>query len=80
MPSPKQWGYRSKITPHFKRPRDGKIGDIGFLLAGQRSHLVDVPHCPIAMDEINAVMPEIRDRTRADHKSCLLYTSDAADE
>ena len=74
MPSPKQWGYRSKITPHFKRPRDGKIGDIGFLLAGQRSHLVDVPHCPIAMDEINAVMPEIRDRTRADHKS---YKKDA---
>ena len=60
IPSPKEWGYRSKITPHFKRPRDGKIGDIGFLLAGQRSHLVDVPHCPIAMDEIN---------------TCLLYTS-----
>ena len=27
IPSPKQWGYRSKITPHFKRPRDGKIVD-----------------------------------------------------
>lgn len=72
--SPRQWGYRSKITPHFKRPRDGRIGDIGFLLAGQRSHLVDVPHCPIAMDEINAALPEIRERTRANAKA---YKKDA---
>ena len=74
IPSPQQWGYRSKITPHFKRPRDGKIGDIGFLLAGQRSHLVDVPQCPIAMDEINAAMPRIREETRANAKA---YKKDA---
>lgn len=69
IPSPKEWGYRSKITPHFKGPRDGKIGDIGFLLSGQRSHLVDVPHCPIAMDEINEAMPRIREETRANAKA-----------
>ncbi|MBT8038148.1 MAG: class I SAM-dependent RNA methyltransferase [Verrucomicrobiae bacterium] len=74
IPSPKQWGYRSKITPHFKRPRDGKIGDIGFLLAGQRSHLVDVPQCPIAMDEINDALPRIRQETRANAKA---YKKDA---
>jgi tRNA/tmRNA/rRNA uracil-C5-methylase (TrmA/RlmC/RlmD family) len=74
IPSPKEWAYRSKITPHFKRPRDGKIGDIGFLLAGQRSHLVDVPHCPIAMDEINEAMPRIREETRANAKA---YKKDA---
>lgn len=74
IPSPEEWGYRSKITPHFKRPRDGKIGDIGFLLAGQRSHLVDVPHCPIAMDEINEAMPRIREETRANAKA---YKKDA---
>ncbi|MGB0992619.1 MAG: class I SAM-dependent RNA methyltransferase [Akkermansiaceae bacterium] len=72
--SPEQWGYRSKITPHFKRPRDGKIGDIGFLLAGQRSHLVDVEQCPIAMDEINAALPKIREETRANAKA---YKKDA---
>ena len=72
--SPKQWGYRSKITPHFKRPRDGKIGDIGFLLAGQRSHLVDVECCPIAMDEINEALPRIRKETRANAKA---YKKDA---
>ena len=74
IPSPQEWGYRSKITPHFKRPRDGKIGDIGFLLAGQRSHLVDVPNCPIAMDEINDALPEIREHTRANSKA---YKKDA---
>lgn len=74
IPSPKQWGYRSKITPHFKRPRDGKIGDIGFLLAGQRSQLVDVESCPIAMDEINAALPRIRKETRANAKA---YKKDA---
>jgi len=72
--SPKQWGYRSKITPHFKRPRDGKIGDIGFLLAGQRSHLVNVECCPIAMDEINKALPRIRKETRANAKA---YKRDA---
>lgn len=74
IPSPVQWGYRSKITPHFKRPRDGRIGDIGFLLAGQRSHLVDVPRCPIAMDEINAALPRVREQTRANAKA---YKKDA---
>jgi len=75
IPSPKQWGYRSKITPHFKRPRDGKIGDIGFLLAGQRSKLVDVQQCPIAMDEINEAMPRIREETHANAKA---YKRDAS--
>jgi len=74
IPSPKQWGYRSKITPHFKRPRDGKIDRIGFLRAGQRSHLVDVPHCPIAMQEINEALPKIRENTR---KNAKAYKKDA---
>jgi 23S rRNA (uracil1939-C5)-methyltransferase/tRNA (uracil-5-)-methyltransferase len=63
-PSPRTTGYRSKLTPHFARPgRDG-IGDIGFLPNGRRSGLVDVPQCPIAMDEINAALPGIRADTR----------------
>ncbi len=58
-PSPMEFGYRSKITPHFDRPRDGKIGPIGFQLPGRRS-LVDVPECPIAHDAINAALPGLR--------------------
>jgi len=59
------WHYRSKITPHFERPRDGVIGEIGFLANGQRSRLVDVPECAIAMDAINKALPEIRSGIRA---------------
>lgn len=57
------WNYRSKITPHFDQPRNGEIGAIGF--RGNTSRLVDVKQCPIAMNEINAVLPEIHDNIRA---------------
>lgn len=58
------WNYRSKITPHFDRPRDGVVGEIGFLAAARR-RIVDVPHCDIAMEEINRALPEIRAAIRA---------------
>lgn len=64
-PSPRVWHYRSKITPHFDRARDGKPGPIGFLAHGRRSEVVDVPQCPIAMEEINAALPEVRRQARA---------------
>jgi tRNA/tmRNA/rRNA uracil-C5-methylase (TrmA/RlmC/RlmD family) len=59
------WHYRSKITPHFDRPREGVIGGIGFLAHGRRSQLVDVPQCEIAMAEINQALPGIRAGIRA---------------
>ena len=46
-PSPKQYGYRSKITPHFMTPRRADF-PIGFLAAGTSRRVVDVPKCPIA--------------------------------
>jgi len=58
------WNYRSKITPHFEKPRDGDIREIGFLANGRRSMLVDVPHCDIAMDAINQALPAIRQDIR----------------
>lgn len=64
-PSPQLWNYRSKITPHFDQPRDGQIGPIGFLAVGRRSQIIDVPQCPIAMDDINATLPEQRERIRS---------------
>jgi tRNA/tmRNA/rRNA uracil-C5-methylase (TrmA/RlmC/RlmD family) len=54
------WNYRSKITPHFAKPMDGDLGPIGFLAFGRRSQLIDVPYCQIAMDTINAALPDIR--------------------
>jgi tRNA/tmRNA/rRNA uracil-C5-methylase (TrmA/RlmC/RlmD family) len=64
-PSPRQWGYRSKITPHYQKPRDAdEFMPIGFLAQGRRSQILDVPQCPIAMQEINDALPAIRETTR----------------
>ena len=77
--SPREFGYRSKITPHFHVGRDGPPGrppddgapggralpSIGFLKHGNRFELVDVPQCPIATPEINAKLPEVRAKTHA---------------
>ena len=76
--SPREFGYRSKITPHFKvqegraNPPDEPrlVGTtrpthpIGFLKQGSRFDLIDVPQCPIATPEINAKLPEVRAKTQ----------------
>ncbi|MDQ5977593.1 MAG: rRNA (uracil1939-C5)-methyltransferase [Verrucomicrobiota bacterium] len=75
--SPREFGYRSKITPHFSaHPRrkevtsdkeqvTGESHPIGFLKQSSRFDLVDVPRCEIATAEINAKLPEVRARTHA---------------
>ena len=79
--SPREFNYRSKITPHFKAwdggpvfrraAADQEIGPpkseapIGFLKQGSRFEIVDVPACPIATPEINAKLPEVRAKTQA---------------
>jgi len=75
IPSPREFGYRSKITPHFQvggpasrpaaaGPETGAPGTrpnpIGFLRQGSRFDLVDVPQCPIATPEINAELTAVR--------------------
>ncbi len=64
--SPRELGYRSKITPHFNPPRDPAVAPaIGFLRQGTRFDIVDVPRCPIATDAINEKLPEVRARVHA---------------
>jgi 23S rRNA (uracil1939-C5)-methyltransferase/tRNA (uracil-5-)-methyltransferase len=66
--SPREFGYRSKITPHFQAGRtDAPAGGapVGFLKQGSRFEIVDVPACPIATPEINAKLPEVRARVHA---------------
>jgi 23S rRNA (uracil1939-C5)-methyltransferase/tRNA (uracil-5-)-methyltransferase len=46
------YGYRSKITPHFRRPPHIAGTPIGFQRFASRS-IVDVPQCPIASNAIN---------------------------
>ena len=66
VPSPRELGYRSKITPHFNPPRDPAVPPpIGFLRQGTRFDIVDVPRCPIATDAINEKLTEVRARVHA---------------
>ena len=64
IPSPKQWAYRSKITPHFQKPQPKQPIPIGFLEHNRRHRLVDIYHCTIAMDEINADLQRARDEVK----------------
>ena len=67
VPSPRELGYRSKITPHHDRIRAGNPSPlpIGFLRVGRRNAVVDVERCPLATDGINAHLPVLRARARA---------------
>lgn len=55
------YGYRSKITPHFRRPPHLAGTPIGFQKASSRA-IVDVPECPIASPAINEALPIQRKR------------------
>lgn len=61
VPSPREYGYRSKITPHYRPPRQDGPPAIGFLRVDNRG-LVDVPQCPIATEAINRALPAARER------------------
>jgi len=65
VPSPRNYGYRSKLTPHFPRPRPERPLAIGFLEAGLPRRTVDVPDCPIATPAVNARLAELRAEVRA---------------
>ena len=67
--SPRPYGYRSKLTPHFHKPRRGRELKIGFLQVGRRSRLVDVEQCPIATAKINAALPEVRESVLANPRN-----------
>ena len=57
------YGYRSKITPHFRQPPHLPHTVIGFQKAASRA-IIDVPQCPIASPAINTSLPAERDRLR----------------
>lgn len=67
--SPEPYGYRSKLTPHFQKPRAGKDFKIGFLEVGRRNRLVDVEQCPIATEAINEELPKARQKVFDNFKS-----------
>jgi tRNA/tmRNA/rRNA uracil-C5-methylase (TrmA/RlmC/RlmD family) len=58
--SPREYGYRSKITPHFPRPKHDQVPPIGFLQVGHKQRVIDVEACALATDAINARLTEVR--------------------
>lgn len=60
-PSPKTFGYRTKLTPHYERARPAEKRKVGFLRHGSRKSLIDVPQCPIATEAINDALPSARE-------------------
>lgn len=58
------YGYRSKITPHFRRPPHIPGTSIGFQRFASRS-IVDVPHCPIASESVNAKLGDLRKQLKS---------------
>lgn len=58
--SPKTFGYRSKLTPHYRPERNQEFMPLGFLKMDSRS-LIDIPQCPIASDAINKALPKARE-------------------
>lgn len=56
--------YRSKITPHFRRPPVEPGTPIGFQKADSRA-VVDVPACPIASEAINQRLATARKELRS---------------
>jgi len=53
IPSPKQYGYRSRITIHVQ---DGVIG----FFRRDSHRLIDIERCPISRDEVNRALAELR--------------------
>jgi len=61
IPSPLDYNYRNRITVHAQE------GVIGFYQRDSH-HLIDIERCPIAMDEVNRVLAELRgQRVRDGH-------------
>jgi tRNA/tmRNA/rRNA uracil-C5-methylase (TrmA/RlmC/RlmD family) len=57
--SPKQYGYRNRITVHVQ---DGVIG----FFRRDSHRLIDIERCPISCDEVNRALTELRGRNPRD--------------
>lgn len=55
VPSPAEYAYRNRITVHVEN------GVIGYFRRDSHQ-LIDVEHCPIAMDEVNRELTDLRAR------------------
>ncbi|KAI5860411.1 S-adenosyl-L-methionine-dependent methyltransferase [Durotheca rogersii] len=75
--SPLQYGYRTKLTPHFDGPPNWRQGvpfkacpPIGFMRKGTRT-TVDIEDCPIGTDVVRLGMRRERARMAAEYSNYI---------
>jgi 23S rRNA (uracil1939-C5)-methyltransferase len=68
VPSPVAYGYRNRITVHAQ---DGVLG----FFRRDSHRLIDIERCPIAMDEVNRALAELRSKHPLDGHYTLRATS-----
>jgi tRNA (uracil-5-)-methyltransferase len=79
--SPLQYGYRTKITPHFDAPPKNLKGKedwklwIGFDEKG-RKKVLDIEECPIATPVLNEALAPIREEVQASVHSLARLSCD----
>ncbi|KAG5292025.1 tRNA(m5U54)methyltransferase [Histoplasma ohiense] len=83
MASPLQYGYRTKLTPHFPMPtriqrgsadgEESEMPPIGFMLKGRRT-VIDIEDCPLGTDIVRLGMKRERKRVA---KSLHTYSKGA---
>lgn len=82
-PSPRAYGYRAKLTPHYRWPRGGQKVVLGFLRQDRRG-ILDLPECPIATDPINKVLREqgeaLRERFRERKRDGTMLLRDTGED
>ncbi len=71
IPSPKQYGYRNRITVHAQ---DGVIG----FFRRDSHRLIDIERCPISRDEVNRALAELRAQPYVRDGHYTLRTSSSA--
>ncbi|KAK0389882.1 hypothetical protein NLU13_3455 [Sarocladium strictum] len=75
--SPLQYGYRTKLTPHFDGPPGPRRGknqklpfpscpDVGFMVKGQRK-VIDIEDCPIGTQAVRNGMQRERKRMQEEY-------------
>lgn len=67
VPSPLQYAYRSKLTPHYHFQRDNfsnkTVPNIGFQHSSKDKGIVDIRECPIATSTVEKALSEVRKDT-----------------
>lgn len=57
--SPLQYEYRSKITPHFNKPRPDDEVSVGFMQKGRRN-VLDIEECVLGTPAVNEGYKNLR--------------------